>query len=194
MFIGPFDQVANWSDESLMGVNRFLIRMAKLFAKLDKNYKASSDDLKALHTAIKEISERIEQMKFNTCISALMILLNYLENQEKVASEIMRDMLKILSPFAPHLAEEMWHNMGEQGFVSLASWPEFKAQYLQETEVNISVQVNGKLRGVIRVANNISQDEAVKFAKLEDSVKPFIEGKEIKKIIFVPNRILSFVV
>lgn len=194
MFIGPFDQVAAWNDESVMGVHRFLTRAAKLVAKVDKNYAPTSEDLTYINRAIKEVGERIDQMRFNTAVSSLMILLNYLETQEKVSAVIMRDFAKILSPFAPHLAEEIWEKLGEEGFVSQASWPSYDEKLLVSSEVSISVQVNGKLRAVIKVPADSLQSDAEEVAKQEAGVAQFIAGKEIKKIIFVPNKILNFVV
>lgn len=192
MFIGPFDQVAMWSEESLNGVYRFVAKVYSLFKKVYK-IDPSSDDLRAMHKCILEVTERIDQMKFNTAVSSLMTYVNYMYDLEKVPAELYATLLKLLSPFTPHLAEEMWARMGYNTFVVAESWPKGNAELAQDNVVTIGVQLNGKMRGTITIAkdsdNQVAQDAALKL----ENVARQLEGKNIKKIIVVPNRIVNIV-
>ena len=193
MFIGPFDQVAMWSDESLMGVYRFVCKVYALFAKVDENLKPSADDLRAMHKCILEVTERIDQMKFNTAVSSLMTYVNYLSSKEKIAKELYATLIKLLSPFTPHLAEEMWARLGNTTLVVTESWPKGDAKLAEDTEVTYAVQICGKMRGTIQMPKDASKEEVEAKALTLDNVKKQLEGKEIKKVIVVPNRLINLV-
>ena len=193
MFIGPFDQVAMWSDESLMGVYRFVCKVYSLFAKVDENLKPSADDLRAMHKCILEVTERIDQMKFNTAVSSLMTYVNYLSSKEKIAKELYANLIKLLSPFTPHLAEEMWARLGNTTLVITESWPKGDAKLAEDTEVTYAVQICGKMRGTIQMPKDASKEEVEAKALTLDNVKKQLEGKEIKKVIVVPNRLINLV-
>ena len=193
MFIGPFDQVAMWSDESLMGVYRFVCKVYALFAKVDENLKPSADDLRAMHKCILEVTERIDQMKFNTAVSSLMTYVNYLSSKEKIAKELYATLIKLLSPFTPHLAEEMWARLGNTTLVITESWPKGDAKLAEDTEVTYAVQICGKMRGTIQMPKDASKEEVEAKALTLDNVKKQLEGKEIKKVIVVPNRLINLV-
>ena len=193
MFIGPFDQVAMWSDESLMGVYRFVCKVYALFAKVDETLKPSADDLRAMHKCILEVTERIDQMKFNTAVSSLMTYVNYLSSKEKIAKELYATLIKLLSPFTPHLAEEMWARLGNTTLVIAESWPKGDAKLAEDTEVTYAVQICGKMRGTIQMPKDASKEEVEAKALTLDNVKKQLEGKEIKKVIVVPNRLINLV-
>lgn len=193
MFIGPFDQVAMWSDESLMGVYRFVCKVYALFAKVDETLKPSADDLRAMHKCILEVTERIDQMKFNTAVSSLMTYVNYLSSKEKIAKELYATLIKLLSPFTPHLAEEMWARLGNTTLVITESWPKGDAKLAEDTEVTYAVQICGKMRGTIQMPKDASKEEVEAKALTLDNVKKQLEGKEIKKVIVVPNRLINLV-
>ena len=192
MFIGPFDQVAMWSDDSLMGVYRFVSKVYGLFKKV-QDVALSKNDLRAMHKCILEVTERIDQMRFNTAVSSLMTYVNYLSGLEKIPSEMYLTLLKLLSPFTPHLAEEMWARMGKDTLIITETWPQGDAALAQDDEVTIAVQVCGKVRGTIVVAKDTAQEDVQKAALALDNIKRQIEGKQIKKIIVVPNKIVNIV-
>lgn len=195
MFIGPFDQAAMWSDESLMGVFRFASKVYGLFKKVYRNedVPTSDGDLRAMHKTILDVTERISQMKFNTAVSALMTYVNYLSNMEKIPVEMYETLLKLLSPFAPHLSEEMWARIGHNDSIVYQPWPEGDKKLAAEDVVTIAVQINGKMRGTIECAKD-ADDETVKQAALQlDNVARQVSASGIKKIIVVKNRIVNIV-
>ena len=193
MFIGPFDQVAMWSDESLMGVYRFVCKVYSLFAKVDETLKPSADDLRAMHKCILEVTERVDQMKFNTAVSSLMTYVNYLSSKDKIAKELYANLVKLLSPFTPHLAEEMWARLGNTTLVITESWTKGDAKLAEDTEVTYAVQICGKMRGTIQMPKDASKEDVEAKALTLDNVKKQLEGKEIKKVIVVPNRLINLV-
>ena len=192
MFIGPFDQVAMWSDESLMGVYRFV---SKVYALMKKVYatQPTEKDLRAMHKCILEVTERIDQMKFNTAVSSLMTYVNYMSSLEKVPAELYLTLLKLMSPFTPHLAEEMWARMGKNTLIITESWPQGDATLAQDDVVTIAVQICGKLRGTIEMPKDASKEELEKAALSMENVKRQLEGQEVVKVIVVPNKIVNIV-
>ena len=193
MFIGPFDQVAMWSEESLMGVYRFVNKVYSLFKKVDAQIQPEEKDLHAMHKCIKEVTERIDQMKFNTAVSSLMTYVNYLSDKEKIAVELYETLIKLMCPFTPHLCEEMWARLGKDSFAVAENWPVFNPDLVEDNVVSIAVQLNGKMRGVIEMPKDASKDEVEKAAFSLENVKRQTEGKEIRKVIVVPNKIVNIV-
>ena len=166
MFIGPFDQVA----------------------------KASADDLRAMHKCILEVTERIDQMKFNTAVSSMMTYVNYLSAKAKIAPELYSTLIKLLSPFTPHLAEEMWARLGNTTLVIAETWPQGDAKLAEDQVVTYAVQLCGKMRGTIEMPKDAGKEEIQAQAMALENVKRQIEGKEIVKVIVVPNRLINIVV
>ena len=195
MFIGPFDQAAFWSEESLMGVYRFASKVYGLFKKVYKTQDApmTSDDLRAMHKAILEVTERIEQMKFNTAVSSLMTYVNYLSNMQKIPAEMYEALLKLLSPFTPHLAEEMWARLGHNDSVVTTLWPVGDKKLAEDNVVTIAVQINGKMRGTIECKKDEDDEEVKKVALSLENVARQTAQSGIKKIIVVKNRIVNIV-
>jgi leucyl-tRNA synthetase len=194
MFIGPFDQVAMWSEESLNGVYRFVSRIYTLFKKVYADVKMTADDLRAMHKCILEVTERIDQMKFNTAVSSLMTYVNYMADMEKVPAEMYSVLLKLLSPFTPHLSEEMWARLGHNSLIITADWPQGDAKLAEDTMVTLGVQMNGKMRGTITVSKNATKEETEAEALKLENVARQLEGVSVKKIIVVPGRIVNIVV
>ncbi len=192
MFIGPFDQVAMWSDDSLNGVYRFVNKIYSLFGKVS-NIDKSAKDIQVMHKAILEVTERIDQMKFNTAVSSLMTFSNYLSNLEKIPVSLYETFLRLLSPFAPHLAEEMWARLGNKTLIVKETWPVGDAKLAIENTVTVAVQINGKMRGTIEVERDLDKDEVIKIACSLDNVSKQLSDTEPKKIIVVPNRIVNIV-
>ncbi len=191
MFMGPFDQAIPWSTTGLMGMWRFLMR---LWTLSDKVGAPAGKMSRSLHRTIKDVSERVESMKFNTAIAALMTQANAFGEADKIAKEDWEAFLRLLSPFAPHIAEEMWEKLGNRTLVSAEKWPEADPAQLVEDTVTIAVQVNGKLRATISVPRDMLAKEVETAALAEEGVRRALDGKEPKKIIVVPNRIVNVVV
>jgi len=205
MFMGPFEQAVAWSEESIAGARRFLEKIWKLGVGIIGDEKSEGKDEERdvtkivavrglLHRTIKKVSEDIEAMRFNTAISALMILVNEMEKSESVAREDFETLLVLLSPFAPHMAEELWERMGNASPILSAMWTEADPKFLKENTVEMVVQINGKLRARLRIAAGLSQEDAESAARTNVLVAKHLEGKEIRKIIFVPDRLMNFVV
>ncbi len=193
MFIGPFDQAAMWSEESLMGVYRFVGKIYSLFKKVTK-IKPSEQDLRAMHKCILEVDERIEGMKFNTAVSSLMTYVNYLSAMKEIPQEMYETLLKILSPFAPHLSEEMWARLGHDRTIVNEAWPKGDAKLAEDNVVTLAVQICGKMRGTIEMPKDSPKEEVEKKALQLENVARQLQDCNIKKIIVVPNRIVNIVV
>ena len=195
MFIGPFEQAAMWSEESLMGVYRFVGKVYNLFKKVCKEgeIQPTAADLRAMHKCILEVTERIDQMRFNTAVSSLMSYVNYLSGMEKISHEMYAVLLKLLSPFTPHLAEEMWARLGHVDLIVKADWPKGNPKLAEENTVTLAVQVCGKVRGTIEMPKDAPKEEVERKALAVENVKRQLEGKEIRKIIIVPNKIVNIV-
>jgi predicted alpha/beta hydrolase family esterase len=193
MFMGPFEQAIPWDEKGVVGVYRFLERVWKLQEKLKvtvKNLKLE----RLLHQTIKKVSEDIEAMKFNTAVSALMILVNGMAAQENLPVTGYQLFITLLAPFAPHLAEELWEKLGNKKSVHLTEWPKYDPVLIIEEEIDLVVQVNGKVRDTIRVKADISEEEAKKVATESEKIKKWIEGQKVKKIIFAKGRLINIVV
>ncbi len=194
MFIGPFDQVAMWSEESLMGVYRFVGKVYNLFKKVYADVKPDDADLRAMHKCILEVTERIDQMKFNTAVSSLMTYVNYLSGKDKIAPELYMTLIRLMCPFTPHLAEEMWARLGCSSLVVTESWPVGDAKLAEDNMVTYAVQICGKVRGTIEMPKDAPKEDVEEAALALANVQKQIEGKEIRKIIVVPNKIVNVVV
>ena len=203
MFMGPLEQVKPWSTKGVEGVNRFLNRTWRLFFGdtdeeilniSDKN--PSSEQLKVLHEAIKKVTEDIENMRFNTAISALMIFVNEANGWNIVPRSVAEPFVILLSPFAPHIAEEIWNRLGHNDSLAYEEWPIFKKEFLVDESVEIPVQVNGKVRANITVPADKQKDKdfVIGLAKQQKNIIRHLEGTTIVKEIFVPGRIVNLVV
>ena len=192
MFIGPFDQVAMWSEESLMGVYRFVGKIYGLFKKVGK-IEPKDADLRAMHKCILEVTERIDGMRFNTAVSSLMTYVNYLVGMDTIPQAMYETLMKLLSPFAPHLSEEMWARMGKETLVLNESWPQGDAKLAEDNVVTLAVQICGKMRGTIEMPKDAPQAEVEQKALALENVARQLEGRQVKKIIVVPNRIVNIV-
>ena len=193
MFIGPFEQAAMWSEESLMGVYRFVGKTYSMFKKI-ADIQPTEKDLRAMHKCILEVSERIDAMKFNTAVSSLMSYVNYLSSMEKIPQVMYENLLKLLFPFAPHVSEEMWARLGHEKTILAEVWPKGDRKLAEDNVVTLAVQICGKMRGTIEMPKDSPQEEVEKKALQLENVARQLEGCNIKKIIVVPNRIVNIVV
>ena len=231
MFMGPFDQAVAWNGDSLIGPRRFLERVYRLAQKIEAQKKnensralpslrglrhdvnfAKSASLeqktsfeRTLHQTIKKVSEDIENMNFNTAISSMMILLNEMEKVEFVDKKNFKLFLQILAPFAPHIADELWAQMGDPkgkstsygaGLTSihLSKWPKFDPKKIIESKIKIMLQVNGKVRSEMMVGKDTDEGKIKDLAQSDPNILKWIEGKEIKKVIYVKGRLVNIVV
>ena len=192
MFIGDFTKAAAWSSNAVAGCRRFLDRVWNLASEPLTGDEISRDNEKEIHRAIRKVSSDIDEMKFNTAIAQLMSLVNQFYAKKPTRGDI-RVLLQLLSPFAPHICEELWQIQGFEGLASEAEWPEHDEAKMVDTEKTIAVQVNGKLRSTVVVPAD-SSVEAVSAAALADKkIAGYVEGMEIVKTINVPNKLINFI-
>lgn len=201
MFMGPFDASVEWNTNGLKGTRRFLDRVWGMVVKhapdvveQDKNVSEEEDVELILHQTIRRVSEGTEVFKFNTAISALMELLNFLEPKAHVSKKTLETFVIMLAPYAPHIAEELWGHLGYTQSLAYQPWPSFNQKILDQAAVSISVQVNGKVRGALELNPGVSQEEVERQAREVPNVQRYLEGATVKKVIYVPDRLVNFVV
>ena len=193
MFIGDFEQSAPWNTQSIKGCKRFLERFYNLLDIVDGN--GFTPELeKHIHKLIKKVTDDIDSMKFNTAIAAMMGTLNTIYDIGKITKDELAVLAKILSPFAPHLAEEIYAALGNTDLVSIAKWPQYDESKTVEDTIELPVQINGKVKATVKVANGAAKDDVIAVAKADDKVKAAIDGKTIVKEIVVPGKIINIVV
>ncbi len=193
LFMGDYGAATPWNDSSVKGCKRFLERVAALTDILTDEPASPAFENK-LHKTIKKVSSDIEEMKFNTAIASLMTLLNDISAEGKIDKDSYIMFIKLLSPFAPHLTEEIWESLGGEGFLSLAPWPVCDESKTVDATKEIGVQVNGKVKGTIVIPNGAAQDEVLAIAKADEKIAAALDGKNLVKEIYVPNKIVNFVV
>lgn len=197
MFLGPLELSKPWDMNGIDGVHRFLRRLWALFYKGDEfivvDEAPTKDELKALHKLIKKISSDIENFSFNTSVSASMICVNELTSLKCNKRAILSDLVILLAPFAPHIAEELWHLLGNTTTVCDAVWPQYNEEYLVESVINYTISFNGKARFTIEFAADATNDEIEKTVMAHSSSAKWMEGKTPKKVIIVPKKIVNIV-
>lgn len=192
LFMGDYASAAPWNDSSVKGCRRFLERV---FALQDIVVPETVKALEApLHKTIKKVSSDIEEQKFNTAIAALMTFMNEVGREKKIGKEQLLSFVKLLNPFAPHIAEEIYQAQGGEGSLQLASWPEHDEAKTVDESIEIGVQVNGKLRATVTIPTNCEKEEALALAKADEKVQAALDGKNLVKEIYVPNKIVNLVV
>ncbi len=205
MFIAPYEVDASWDSRGIAGVYRFLNRVWVLIQEFIESEKSAenlsnfAEIQKIQHKTIKKVTEDFHRESLNTAVAALMEFINdlYKLKLEGFSNDwqfILEDLLKMLVPFAPHISSELWQQLGNNDFIEKSGWPKWNEEFLKTDEIQIIVQVNGKLRGKIKVSANSEKDEILAAAKAEDNVSKFLQDKEILKEIFIPNKLINFVV
>jgi leucyl-tRNA synthetase len=193
MFMGPFDQPTSWSTQGVIGVRRFIEKVWQIGHKLDDRKRTNDDDLvRLLNKTIKQVTEQIETLDLNTCVSAMMILINKFQ-EEGCDKEMFENFLKIFSPFAPHISEELWQKLGHKKSIFLEKWPKFDPALAKDAAIEVPIQINGKVRSKIFITEDQSEEEIKKLVLSDEKIKKYIEGKEIKKFIYVKNKIVNLV-
>lgn len=213
MFMGPLEDMKPWNTRGIIGSSRFLDKVWRLQNKLysekdghqisNSQFLISNQKLNSLiHKTVKKVSDDVENLRFNTAISAMMILVNEMEREKNIQITDYKLLITILSPFAPHIAEELWSSFARasedkekyEKSIFLQKWPEYDPALVKDEEIELVIQINGKLRDRIKVATDISEKEAKKISLESKKVKNFIAGKEIQKIIFVKGKLINIVV
>ncbi len=202
LFMGPLEDGIEWETSGVAGTRRFLDRLWRVVVDTETGEASgkvvdgpvdNKDLERALHVAIKKVTESIDQLRFNTAIADMMVFVNEATKASAVARDWMLAFVRILAPFAPHLTEEMWERLGGEGALSYAAWPTFDEAKIAVDTVTLAVQVCGKLRGTIEVSADVSKDDAIAAAKAHEKVAALIEGKTIRREIFVPGRLVNIV-
>jgi len=196
MFMGPFGETIPWDTKGVKGVRRFLERVWKTANQNTDHQKTktSPEFKKLLHKTIKKVKEDIDSLKFNTAISSLMEFCNYWQKDKGgLGKEGLKDFLKILSPFAPHIVEEIWQKAGFENFCFNQSWPKYSPKLIKEKKITLIIQINGKVRDRIETEAALPEKEAKELALSREKIKKWTEGKKIKKVIFVPGKLINFV-
>ncbi len=207
MFMGPFDQAIAWDTKTIKGVDRFLAKVRNLILKIknkkqkiqikDKEIsKTESDKLEQLkHQTIKKVSQDLDNLRFNTAVAALMEYVNQLSAASRLSTDHFEALILLLAPLAPHLSEELWHqlhpDLSEKQSVFQEKWPEFDEESARQKQIELIIQINGKIRDKIAAEVDISESEAKKIAFESPKIQKYLMGKEIKKIIFVPGKLIN---
>ena len=193
MFMGPYDEGGDWNDKGIKGIYRFLNKIWKIVALPNSNEIDKKTD-QLMHQTIKVVTDDLCNMKFNTAISRLMELVNSVSGKESISPVFKKNITLLLGPFAPHLSEELWSIIGNESSVFNESWPKYNPLKLQKDEMNIVVQVNGKLRANISLQKGLDKDEIISQCKQIDNVSKYLDGNELIKEIYVPEKLVNLVV
>lgn len=198
-FLGPFDKDKPWATKGIEGVHRFLDRTWRLVVGDDGGTLELGTEVpetleRLLHKTIKKVGDDLDNMSFNTAISAMMILVNEMYSLGVKPRSVVKALVQMLAPLAPHVAEELWSRLGETGFVSLALWPSHNPDLITDDVITMAVQVNGKTRGTVNLKPDAAESEAVALARDVNAVKNAIDGKTVAKVIYKPGKILNLIV
>lgn len=198
MFLGPLEQSKPWDTNGIDGVNRFLKKLWALFYKgeefLPDDSAASEEDLRSLHRLIAKVTADIDNFSFNTSVAAFMICVNELTSHRCRSRQVLQSLLVLLTPFAPHIAEELWHALGNTTTICDAQWPQAEERYLKADTQTYAVSFNGKARFTITVAAGTERADVERLALSNSAATKWLEGKQIVKIIVVPGKIVNVVV
>jgi leucyl-tRNA synthetase len=199
MFLGPVEQSKPWDTKGIEGVHRFLRKLWRLFndelkGRVWTDATPTAAELKILHRTIKKIEDDTERFSFNTAVSTFMICVNELSDIKCNKKAILRPLLILLTPYAPHVAEELWHQLGESGSVLDAAYPIYDPSVLVETAKEYPVSVNGKMRTTIELSLDLDQQAVEQLVVQNETIQKWLEGKAPKKIIYVKNKMINIVV
>ena len=197
MFLGPLEQAKPWKTSGISGVHSFLKKLWKLFYNGEElsisDAEPSAEELKTLHKTIKKVEEDIENFSFNTSVSTFMIAVNELTAQKCNKRDILEPLLLLISPYAPHIAEELWNKLGHEVSISTVDFPIFEAKYLVESSKNYPVSFNGKMRFTLELPLDMSKEDIEKTVMAQEKTQAQLAGRIPKKIIIVPGKIINIV-
>jgi leucyl-tRNA synthetase len=199
MFMGPLEASKPWSTKSVEGITRFLDRVWRLFVAEDGSLVLTDEApseaaLRALHPTIRKVGDDLEALKFNTAIAQMMTFVNDLMKLPGRPRAVLEPFLLVLSPFAPHLAEELWRKLGHADSLAYEPWPAFDPAYCIEETVTVAVQVNGKLRATLELPRGTEQPAAEAAARADERVSRWLDGSELRKVIYVKDKLLNLVI
>ncbi len=195
MFMGPFGETITWSTQGVRGVYRFLEKVWRLISECIKNKESSPEILRAIHKLNKKIDGDLEATKFNTAVAAFMEFVNLCqERKENVGKEALEHMLILLYPLAPHISEELWRLMGQKASIAFQKWPKYNPKLIKEEIITLVIQVNGKVRDKIKVEADLSEEKAKTLVISREKIKNMIADKKIKRVIFVPGKLINIVI
>jgi leucyl-tRNA synthetase len=200
LFMSPFDEATNWNEDGIAGTGRYLSRVWTMVRRYVEagapKGNPSDENLKRAHKTIRTVTDHIERLRFNTALAAMMDQLNYLAKlkPDELGRFALETHVLMLAPMAPHMCEELWRALGHDTSIHLERWPKFDPELTREEVVTIVVQVNGKVRDRLQVAAGTSEAEVRAMALASEAVQRHLEGKQPKKIIFIPNKLVSIVV
>jgi len=199
MFLGPVEMSKPWDTKGIEGVHRFLKKFWRLFADEEKGLiitdeTATNEELKVLHKTIKKIEEDTERFSFNTGVSAFMIATNELTDLKCHKRSVLEPLVILLAPYAPHIAEELWHLLGHKTSVVDAAYPAFEEKYVKESSKTYPVAINGKTRTELTIALDATQQQVEEIVLANEVVKKWMDGKSPKKVIYVKNKMVNVVV
>jgi leucyl-tRNA synthetase len=201
MFMGPLEATKPWSTQGVEGVHRFLNKVWRMIIDTEsgkvcqavQDAQADEETLRILHQTIKKVSEDIESFAFNTAISQMMIFVNHLGRRQIRPRSAVERFLLVLSPFAPHICEELWERLGYKDGIAYQPWPKFDAELTKEKQVELAVQVLGKIKDKITVSADASEEEIERIALASEKVQAAIEGKTVRKVIVIKDRLVNIV-
>ena len=194
MFMGPLEDMKPWNTKGIIGVRRFLEKVYKFSLEIKDNFNEDSATERLLHKTVKKVTEDIEGIKFNTAISAMMVFINQVASSKKISGQELEKFLIILSPFAPHLAEELWSELGHNESIFREKWPDYDSKLIIDEEITMAVQINGKLRATIAVQRGIKEKELRDRVEALANVQKNLEGRQIKKFIYIEDKLVNLVV
>jgi leucyl-tRNA synthetase len=199
MFLGPVDQSKPWDTKGIEGVHRFLKKLWRLFYEEQKGFvvedgEPSAAEWKVLHKAIKKIADDTERFSFNTAVSTFMIAVNELHDLQCHQRAILEPFLILLTPYAPHISEELWSRLGHTDSILDAAYPAFEAKYVQETAKEYPISINGKVRTNLLISLDATEEEVRELVLQQEVIQKWMEGKPLKKFIFVKGRMINLVV
>ncbi|MGB9743325.1 MAG: leucine--tRNA ligase [Minisyncoccales bacterium] len=192
MFVGPFSEGGDWQDKGIIGIKRFLERVWRLQEKVGQTL--SGELKKLIHQTIKKVTEDIENLRYNTAIASLMILVNEMEKQNHLSIKEYEILLKLLAPFAPHLTEELWSQLDYQKSIHCQHWPKYNPRLIKKETIILVVQINGRIRDKFEISADLPEEEVKKLVLEREKVKKWLDNKPIKKIIFIPNKLINLVI
>jgi leucyl-tRNA synthetase len=193
MFMGPLSEAKPWNDRTESGVSRFLNKIWRLQEKVDDKVDSKEQET-WIHRVLKKVEDDVERVSFNTSIAIFMEFSNFLNTEKKIDRSVWERFLIAMAPFAPHITEELWAKLGNKFSIHEQAWPKYDEKLIKSDEVTIAVQINGKLRDTILVPAGTSQKEIEKEAKESEKVQKYLKDVKVKKVVFVEDKILSFVV
>ncbi len=201
MFMGPLDKAKPWNTKGLQGCSRFINKLwntiinsdGKLSSKVTHE-DADKETLQLLNQMINRVTDNLNQLHFNTCVSEFMVFTNHLQTLSHINNDCLKSFITLINPFVPHLAEELWQLLGETNELTYVNWPKIDKNYLKNDELSIPIQINGKRRSEILINSNTSKEEVISIAKSDNKIQTYLNGKDIVKEIYINGRIVNFVI